>query len=243
MLEKDLEKLGLDDKEAKVYLALLELGEGNIQQIAKKSGVKRTTVYDILSSLKEKRLANQLIKNKKTIFFAEDPRKFEENIEERKNTLKKMLPELLSIANRIGGKPKVRYFEGVDGINEIYEDTLRYSDYELIVWGSEKSKYGFGEDFLLGQYVPRRLKKKIWVRAIAVDSPMMRKYKELDEKSLRRTKLIRESNLPLEIEINLYANNKIAMMSFEEKIGLIIESQKIYTTLKSIFEMNWNSLP
>lgn len=242
MLEKDLGKLGLDDKEAKVYLALLELGEANIQQIAKKSGVKRTTIYDVLALLKEKRLVSQLIKNKKVIFFAEDPRKFEENIEEKKNTLKNILPELLSIANRVGGKPKIKYFEGEAGINEIYNDTLKYSDYEMLVWGSMKSTLGFGEDFLLGSYVPRRLKQKIWVRAIAPDSPLMRKYQSLDEKSLRKTKLIKETGLPLEVEIDLYANNKIAIMSFEEKIGLIIESQKIYTTLKSIFEINWNSI-
>jgi sugar-specific transcriptional regulator TrmB len=238
----ELEKLGLNEKEAKVYLALLELGEGNIQQIAKESGIKRTTVYDIIDSLKAKNLLSQIAKNKKIIYFAEDPRKFEENIEEKKQTLKTVLPELLSIANRLEKKPKIKYFEGASGIAEIYEDTLRYSDYELLVWGSEKSKYGFGEDFLLGHYVPRRLKKKIWVRAIAPDSEMMRTYKELDEKSLRKVKLIKEPNLPIEIEINLYANNKIAMMSFEEKFGLIIESQKIYTTLKSIFEMNWTML-
>jgi hypothetical protein len=71
---------------------------------------------------------------------------------------------------------------------------------------------------------------------------MMRRYKELDEKSLRKLKLIKENNLPIEVEINLYAKDKIAVMSFEEKIGLIIESQKIYTTLKSIFEMNWQML-
>jgi HTH-type transcriptional regulator, sugar sensing transcriptional regulator len=243
MLEKDLGKLGLDDKESKVYLALLELGEANIEQIARKSKVKRTTVYDVIDSLKEKGMVSQVVKNKKTIFFAEDPRKFEEGLEERKHTLKNILPELLSIANRIGGKPKIKYFEGEEGINEIYNDTLRYSDYEMLVWGSMKSTLGFGEDFLLGSYVPRRLKQKIWVRAIAPDSPLMRKYQSLDEKSLRKTKLIKESDLPLEVEIDLYAKNKIAIMSFEENIGLIVESQKIFTTLKSIFEMNWQSLP
>jgi len=44
----ELEKLGLNEKEARVYLALLELGESNIQGLSAKSSVKRTTVYDIL---------------------------------------------------------------------------------------------------------------------------------------------------------------------------------------------------
>lgn len=243
MLEKNLEKLGLDEKEARVYLALLELGEGNIHQIAKKSGVKRTTVYDIVESLKEKGLLSSVIHRKKTLYSAEDPRKLEDTLEEKKHILRRILPELLSIANMLDKKPKIRFYEGIEGIKDVYKDAFNYPEQELLAWVSEEAVDSFDIDFLNNYYLPKRVERKIWVRAIAMDSPMVRKYKELDEKSLRRTKLIKENNFPLEVEINLYGKNKIAMMSFEEKIGLIIESQKIYTTLKSIFEMNWKMLP
>jgi len=63
MLNKELEKIGLSKKEAKVYLACLELSEATIGQISKKSGVKRTTVYDIVESLKEKSLISSSTKN------------------------------------------------------------------------------------------------------------------------------------------------------------------------------------
>lgn len=242
MLEKNLEKLGLDDKEARVYLALLELGEGNIQQIAKKSGVKRTTVYDIIESLKLKGLLSSVRKNKKELFYAEDPRKLEDMLDEKKQTLRRILPELLSIANALDKKPKIRFYEGAEGIKEVYRDTLKYPDQELLAWVSEEAVISFDEKFLNEYYLPKRVEKKIWVRAIAPDRVYMQKYKGLDEKSLRRTKLVSMEKFPLEVEINLYGKNKIGAMSFGEKIGLIIESQKIYTTLRSIFELNWNSL-
>lgn len=243
MLINDLEKLGLNDKEAKVYLALLELGEANIQEIAKKSSIKRTTVYDIVESLKNKGLLSLIQKNKKIIYLAEDPRKLEGILEEKKETLKKALPELLSITNLLDKKPGTRFYEGLDGIKEIYKDTLRYPDQELLAWVSESAILGLDEKFLNEYYLKKRLEKKIWVRAIAPDREYMQKYKGMDEKSLRRTKLISADEFPFEVEINLYGRNKIGIMAFEEKIGLIIESQKIFNTLKSIFELNWKSLP
>ena len=229
----------MSEKEAKVYLAALELGETNVQRLAKKSGIKRTTLYDVIESLKEKGLIASGLKEKKTFYFAEDSRKIEEILEERKSILKKILPQLLSITKLIDKKPKIRYFEGDEGIKEVYKDTLNYPDQELLAWVSPEAITKFDIVFLNDYYLPQRIKKKIWVRAIAPQTKEMEEYKGLDEKSLRKTKLVSEKRFPIEVEINLYGKDKIAIMSFDDKIGLIVESRKIYNTLKSIFEMLW----
>jgi sugar-specific transcriptional regulator TrmB len=242
MLNKELEKFGLNKKEARIYLASLELGETTIQRIAKKSGVKRTTVYDIINSLKDKGLISELTKNKKTFYYAEDPRKLKTIMEEKNNILEKIMPELLSITNLIDKKPKIKFFEGENGIKAIYKDTLNYPNQELLGWGSEDAVTSFDKKFLFDYYLPKRVEKKIWVRGIAPESKWTKEFQKSDQKYLRKTKLIPSNKFPFEIEINLYGKNKIGIMSFKEGFGLIIESQKIFTTLKSIFEMNWNSL-
>ena len=54
MIEQQvLENLGLSEKEAEIYLALLELGTGTVVEVAKKSGVKRPTAYLVLDELKK----------------------------------------------------------------------------------------------------------------------------------------------------------------------------------------------
>lgn len=243
-MTKKLIEFGLNEKEVDVYLSALELGETNIQRISKKSGVKRTTVYDVISSLKEKGLISEATKNKRTIYYAEDPRALEKSMEEKMEKLKNIMPELLSITNLIDKKPKIKYFEGLEGIKNIYKDTLNYPNQELLAWTPEESVTHFDETFFDDYYLPQRIKKNIWVRGICNDKPRIKKYIALNEKQLRKTKITPKENfVDLEVEINLYTKNKIAIMSFEEKIGLIIESQKIFNTLKSIFEMNWNSLP
>ena len=45
MLERELQEIGLNEKEAKVYLATLELGQSVVQDIAKKAGVNRDNLF------------------------------------------------------------------------------------------------------------------------------------------------------------------------------------------------------
>ena len=242
MLKNDLERIGFSDKEADLYLAALELGEANIQKLSRKSGIKRTTVYDIIESLQKKGFIAQSTKRKKTLFAAVDPRKLEQEIEERQAVVKRAMPKLLAIANAIDTKPKVSFFEGMDGIKEVYRDTLRYPDQELLAWVAEEAIEHFDVDFLDNEYLPKRLEKRIWVRAIAPDVPEMQQYSETDQASLRKTRIINNKIFELDVEINLYGKKRIAIMSFEEKFGMIVESKKIHDTLKNIFEMNWSML-
>lgn len=242
MIIDDLIKIGLERKEAQLYLCLLELGETNIARISKKSGIKRTTCYDIIESLKIKGLLSTIVKRSRIFYFAEDPRKIDHQLDEKKNILSNILPQLLSVANLIDKKPVIRYFEGTEGIRDVYRDTLNYSNQELLAWISEETVAHFDIDWLWNFYVLQRVKKKIWSRSIAPRVPYLENVKTFDQAHLRQTRLVSPKKFPFQVEINLYGNDRIGIMSFREQFGLIIESKKIYTTLKSIFEGHWKSL-
>lgn len=53
-----LQKIGLQQKESAVYLALLELGTADVSGIAKKAGIKRPTCYLVLDDLKNRGLVS-----------------------------------------------------------------------------------------------------------------------------------------------------------------------------------------
>lgn len=242
MLAKDLEKLGLNEKETQLYLGLLELGEATIARLAEKSGIKRTTCYDIIDSLKGKGLVGQTTHKKKTIFLAEDPRKMETYLEEKKDILKNIMPELLSVANFLDKKPRVRYFEGLSGIKDAYRDTLKYANREILAWASPQSVSHFDYDWFWQFYLPKRAENRIWMRVIVPETNEIKKFTQYNQKHLRKVKFVPAKQFPFEVEINLYGKRNIAIMAFEEKIAMIIESEKVFNTLKSIFELNWNSL-
>ena len=75
MLEKILQKLGLNDKEIKIYLTILKLGPSPVRAIAQTADINRGTTYDILKHLRDLGLVSYYHKDKHQYFIAEDPQK------------------------------------------------------------------------------------------------------------------------------------------------------------------------
>jgi sugar-specific transcriptional regulator TrmB len=243
MVIQKLIDCGLEEKEAKVYAAVLELGEATIAQITAKSAVKRSTVYEMLESLKKMGLVSQTQRKKRPIFLAENPQKLIERLEERKKKLEQSMPELLSVMNLLDKKPKIRYFEGLSGVKEVFEDTLRYNDQEILTW-FPYPYINLGEDYFWRHYLPERVKKTIWARAIVPDNEENRKFaQQMKDKAITKTRFVADKAFSgFDLEIKIYGKSKVGIISYQEDLGIIIESKKIYDGLKAIFETMWNGL-
>lgn len=241
MLEKELQNAGLSEREAKLYLTCLEMGEASVAKLAKKTQIKRTTIYLLVESLQEKGLIGLIKKGKKTLYVAEDPRKIMEKMEQKKGAIEKILPELLAMTNVTNIKPGIRYFEEKRAVEEVYLDTLFYPDQEILSW-FPSSLIQTDKEFFNDFYIKKRLEKKIWMRAIAPNTPDMQAFFRKDQDELRQTRLISQETFNIEVGIILYGKSKVGIVSFDEETGLIIESPKIYRSLKNIFELAWNSL-
>lgn len=237
-----LAQFDLIGKKADVYLAILELGSGTVIEIAKKSEVKRTTVYDILLDLEKTGLIYQTTKESKRLFVAEDPEKLKKKLEEKERILDEMLPQLRSFYNIKGIKPKIKFYEGKEGLRQVYADTLNYGG-EILAFASEDVVKVLGMDWA-NDYLAKRVKRGIRARIILPKTEIIeRDFNPLDQKQLRSSKLVSAKKYPFSIEINIYGHQKVALMSSREEMGIIIEGKEIYNTLKLIFELLWDNLP
>src|SRR3989344_3655296 len=122
MFEK-LKNLGLSENEAKVYMAMLELGPSVVVEIAHKSQINRPTAYVQIESLKKRGLISTQMKGKKQIYMAESPEHLEgmldnqlHEIAVQKEMFSSVLPNLLSLYQSAGSRPTVRFFEGKEGL-------------------------------------------------------------------------------------------------------------------------------
>ncbi len=241
-IKQILEQLGLEGKKADVYLAALELGSSTVIDISKKAGIKRTTCYDILMDLEKEGLISETSKGKKRLFVGEDPEKIQRNLKNKERLFAEILPQLQSIHNVRGAKPKIRFYEGKEGLKEVYEDTLRYKT-EILGFASDDIMKVLGMDWAM-EYLAKRRKNGIWAKGIVPGTPLLReKFISKDLEQLRMTKVIDHKKYPFSIEINIYGHQKVALMSAKEEIGLIIEGQEIYNTMKLIFQLIWDLLP
>src|SRR3989344_2832391 len=132
MLEKYLQDLGLSDKEALIYLALLHVDSTTALDLSKKTKINRSTVYVVIDSLSKKGLVSETTVGKKTQFQAEPPERLETYIERRKaqfeeqsKRIKDVIPEIKSIQRDTGERPVVKYYDGVEGIISSAEETFR----------------------------------------------------------------------------------------------------------------------
>ena len=241
MLHKQLQDAGLNENEAKIYLATLELGQTTVSRIARKSGIKRTTVYLSLENLKDKGLISVIKKHNKTSYYAEDPRNLERVMEERKQRITALIPQLLTFTNLIDRKPEIRYFEGDNGIKEVLMDALNHAKKEICMMYSESYIADFDAKYFSDYYVPERLKRKIFSRTIVPDVPEMQELAKGNEKALRQMKFVSAELFNIKIEIMIYGSSKVSIVSFREKFALIIDSPLIYQSFQSIFETMWAS--
>jgi sugar-specific transcriptional regulator TrmB len=227
--------LGLTDKESKVYLAATEAGTSPVSQIAQKAGINRVTTYDILEKLKQRGLISHFTKKQIKYFTATKAETLLEEFEKRTNSLRVALPKLKKLTGETA-HPRVRYFEGLEGIKAIYADTLTSKTEILNYSNSEEIRKNWPKYDT--EYVEKRAKKKILLKGICHDEHG-KKVHELDQKYFREMRLLDPTQFNFTNEINIY-DDKVAIISFkDELIGMIIESAEIANSQRAIFDMCW----
>ena len=111
-LIQSLLNLGLNEKEAKTYLACLELGSGTIQEIAQKAGVKRSSIYNFIDKLIEMSLISKTQKHNRYYFLAESPEILKKIQQKNQTLLNKNVPDLIKMFEIDKAKTDFKYFRG-----------------------------------------------------------------------------------------------------------------------------------
>jgi len=242
MLDKLIE-LGFSKKQAEVYLALLELGETTISRIAKKSGINRTTIYDIIPDLVRDGYVKRIFGVKTETFRAEPPEKIPLILDKKiraikEQTLKaqKLIDQLNLLASKQPGKPRISIFEGKEGIRSLYDDTLLTKE-PIKSFGSSEVLEKFDKEFL-NDYYRRRAEKKVFIEAILGDYPTAHDYQKKDKELYREIRIVPRETMDIKPEVYIY-ENKAAFFSFDEKFAVLIESADIAEALKKLHALAW----
>lgn len=243
ILHEELASLGLTIEEAKVYLAVVELGSSFVSAIARRAKVNRSTCYHTLDNLIKKGLISSYKKDKVLHFTAEDPNRFMQMAEERVKRTENLIPQLISLTSSMAFKPKIRFYEGMEGVKSIFEDVLNTKD-EILGYTNINDIINLFPDYFRS-YCHKKILKNIKTRYIApasgegvdlIDNYYPKKY----DPNLLEILMVNPKEFNFRNEIAIYGNKvAIIYLNPDELLGIIMESATFAQSMKSFFNLAW----
>ena len=249
---KLIAELGLNQNEAKLYLALLELGPSLVTEISKKAGVNRVTCYDVLEKLVNHNLVTYASgKASKKRYSAMPPYNLISFLERRQKReqiklaeLKQKLPELKMLYKELN-RPSVKFFEGTEGLTTIYSETLKTKTEILSVGDCEEWETPELAAWAR-QYNRDRAKGKIKERVLIPAGEKTINWFKNYPATLKYTqyKILPKEKIPylFDSEINIFEDKvMIALLKKPNRMGILITSIQLANILKAMFEMAWEA--
>ena len=240
-LVQALKNLGLNEKEAKVYLSLLQIGKATAYAVTKHCGLKKPTTYVVLDNLIEKGLANRVPRAKIMHYIAISPEDFFSIAESRVMNARAALPELKALSHGGEYKVNVTYYEGLDGIKEMYSKILKMmSDKEIVGFYAHAKHAPPGLIEYWEEWTEERLKKNITVRGITPKDASTQKWIKNQSKYLLALKALPLEKYDSDVSIEVY-ENFTQIVSSKYLQGILIENPDVSKAVKQIFELAWTT--
>ena len=236
-LLKLLEQTGFTKKEALVYLALLELGKGNVSEIAKITELKRPIIYVILEGLIKRGYANEVPNQKINIYQAIDPSIILNKLQITTKNFSEMLPIFRTLKSKGNKRPKINYYETLEGIWNVYEEMNQIKDPFFITSYGRIEKYFPGgtekwiKNYKKGLY---KLKGRHLIPNNFRDIEIGRGFSRINQQ-VRILPNLKNINM----DFTLFGN-KLSITSLEDEPFIVVmESDELVKSMLPIFEIAW----
>lgn len=245
-LLKALLQLQLTEKEIYTYIALLAQTGAAIQEITRATGVNRVSIYAALEELKQKGLVSESRRGKRRLYVAENPEALLRILNQKKDEIRRdeevlqnfIMPTLKAIDVRQENKPQIKFFEGADGINRVFDEYLLNSG-EAINCGSYETAAKVISEKDETRYFQDIKKRKLFYRMILEDTPLNRKFAALG-KGVAHTKFL---PLGTKISADIVISGAItALISYDRKTATVIEEISIAQAIKMYLDFMWTRL-
>lgn len=238
-----LKNIGLSESEARIYLSVLQLEKALPAVLAAKAGIKRPTLYKLLPRLKELGLLSETVVGKRRLLVAEDPQIYLERKQKELENFEHTVPELRLLLNTASIKPKIIFYEGIEGLKRLYMENLKEKK-PILEFVSLENISPEIELYSRNYYIPQRINRKIPIK-ILVSGTTRSEHINLRTASyeLREVKTIDEKKFPIPLDCYVWGNN----VSFtlyrkdSEPIGILIRSVEVATFMRSLFNLVWGT--
>jgi predicted transcriptional regulator len=235
--------LGLKEAEVTVFSALIGRGAQPATRIAKWCNRSRNTVRGILDKLVHDGYVVRARRGNSHLYRVESVQGMSKVLRSKMELMRYEMLDRLKCVEKFTAvlqeksnsrRPHITFYEGYDGLMKVYEDTLSSSE-TLRSWGSFDANQEAMPSYFKNYY-KRRAKRKLGIRSIHPDTALARQRSRKNREELRESVLVDVDRFSIQPEIQVY-DNKVNIVSWREKLGIIIENEEIAEAMKQIFEL------
>ena len=239
-----LQKLGLSPHESAVYIELLKGGKMGVSEIARKTGLYRTMIYEALSGLAREGLVQTALKGKYKTYHAESPKRLEKKFIELSNIFDQEIKALEILSTSTDAvRPIIKYFEGREGIVRIHDDvveTLKKGDtYFRYSSSNAHNNTSARKNYLSKKYRLMRDQKQLERKVITNIPNKQSKHPRLE----REIKVVPPDFDLFEYSVSeIIYGNKVAVIDYNTETAVVIENATIAKFQQKIFELLFRKL-
>lgn len=236
---RELQQLGLSEKEGLVYTSLLSLGKVGTSKVVQDTGLHGQFVYQALASLEDKGLAGHVIIRGRKKFHAKHPRALVHIAEQRARTAQVIVKDLESLLS-LPPDQAFEVYQGIESFVAHEEELLQRAPKgcEILVIGGEGDQFLDAMGQSLGAYEALRRKKEIGVRYLG-----SLHQKEVLQKSRGNRFLFRYRILPglftALVNTNIWPNALNLNIFSKPVTSFLINSREVADSYREFFETLW----
>lgn len=232
-MEALLRKIGFEEKEAKVYLTLLRIGQAPASRVAKETGYERTSTYYLLLRMLEKGYVGEYIKGDVKTFKATTPKTLKENIREQQMLLEEIMPQLEKLSEHVQEETIVEVRIGKEGFKHLYRDAIANSK-EVLGLGIDDSQYMDFDKWSLQQYYRDAEKTGLKERFITYPDAFIYGSKISTYKTIPKTYFQPTPTF-------IYGDRVVIITWHPTPTLIFIQSKELANAYKKHFELLWKS--
>lgn len=237
-----LRQVGMDEKQAEIYLALLSLKTAKASEVAKLAKQSRSHTYIILRELEEMGLVSEVEQGNILQFIAEPPERLIGYLKERERRfsdlqtlVKGAMPVLNAMTSAYSGTPRVTVLKGLDGMKQVYRDILTHE--YVGMYNAQSSIETFGDNIVTMLFGKQATLKG---RDLIVNNEGAKQYlKDIPPTKDYKIKLLPEG-MDFETDTMVFGDTVVLFAFDDERTVIRIENAQIAAAFKSWFEAMWN---
>ena len=241
-LARRLEEVGLNSKEAKVYLAALRLGPSNVQKLAAAASLSRTSVYPVLEALRTSGLMSTTVAGMKRLFSAEPPAKLEAIIEAKRALIQSILPDLEASRKHLPSSDRIKEYTGRPAVRTAYEELLEGTKPgdEYIVC-SELEKWMSLDPLFFTEFRRRRDRMLLEIKILATDTAVSRSLKA-SAKGRAEIRFLPKGT-PLATNVVVVPNRVLIHRVHNPPSAVVLFDDSIIMLHQQLLRIIWGTLP